>query len=97
MGFYPTTYTKSEFKKYITDAQVKETVIQKFDNLPETITKDGFVYAIYICVIFYSVGTMYSSYEINYYSEEKAEFLFPVKTYLILNQSINNIICNLKH
>jgi len=63
--------------------------INQIKELPLTINKNNVDFKLYINIF-------ENRCEINYYSEDKLEFLFPVKIFHDFNVSVKNIICNVK-
>jgi hypothetical protein len=76
---------------------VSETIINKFNELPEKIERNKDKYELYINSTWYNVGNTFYSFELNYYSEELIEYLFNSKVFNDIELSINNLICELKN
>ena len=77
--------TKEELIAYIPTSKY----INQIKELPLIINKNNIDFKLYINIF-------ENRCEINYYSEDKLEFLFPVKIFNDFNVSVKNIICNLK-
>lgn len=95
MGVYPKGYTKEEFVNFLEKNNVEDSVIKKFLSLPEKINAKGSKFKLYISSTFVSVGNTYYNFELNYYSEDKIEFLFPYKLFKNIEKSIDNLLCDL--
>jgi hypothetical protein len=95
MKTFPKKYDKKEFNKFLIKYNVSDTVINKFEELPEKIERSGNTYKLDINVIWYNVGITHYAFEINYYSEELIEYLFPLKVYGDIELSINNMLCEI--
>jgi hypothetical protein len=94
---YPKKYSKEEFRKFLEKNNVSETIINKFNELPEKIERNKDKYELYINSTWYNVGNTFYSFELNYYSEELIEYLFNSKVFNDIELSINNLICELKN
>jgi hypothetical protein len=94
MGVYPKGYNKEEFIVFLQENNANETIINKFKILPETVKHNNHIYKINIVSTFISVG-MFNNFELNYYSEDQIEFLFSYKIFTKVEESINNILCDL--
>lgn len=97
MGYYPKRYTKEEFNNFLVDNNVNDDIIHKFGEIPEKIIKNNVEYVLYINVIWYSIGNTFYNFELNYYSEDKIEFLFEMKLLCNVEISINNLISKLEN
>jgi hypothetical protein len=97
MTAFPVKYSKEDFIKFLLKNNVNDSIINKFNELPESIKKNGDVYDLYINSIWYSDGNTHYEFEINYYSEELIEYLFSSKVFKDVEQSINYILCELKN
>lgn len=96
MGAYPTLYNKESFKVFLIKNNVDEEIIDKFDSLPDKLIRNGNSYDIYINSIWYSVGNTFYNFELNYYCEEKMEFLFNSKVFSDIEISIDILLLELK-
>ena len=96
MGAYPTLYNKESFKVFLIKNNVDEEIIDKFDSLPDKLIRNGNTYDIYINSIWYSVGNTFYNFELNYYCEEKMEFLFNSKVFSDIEISIDILLLELK-
>jgi hypothetical protein len=94
MGVYPTGYNKEEFIVFLQNNNTNETIINKFKILPENVKHNNHIYKLNIVSTFISVG-MFCNFELNYYSEDQIEFLFPYKIFGNVEESIDNILCDL--
>ena len=94
MGVYPKGYNKEEFIVFLQENNANETIINKFKILPENVKHNNYIYKLNIVSTFVSVG-MFNNFEINYYSEDQIEFLFPYKIFTNVEESIDNILCDL--
>jgi hypothetical protein len=95
MGVYPTGYNKLEFIEFLKKNNVEDSIIKKFMQLPETITHKKHVYRLNIVSTWYSIGDTYYNFEMNYYSDDIIEFLFTYKIFTNVEESINNLLCDL--
>ena len=95
MGVYPKGYSKEEFVEFLLKNHVKDTIINKFKELPETIKSKGHIYKLNIVCTFCSVGETFYNFELNYYCEDEIEFLFSYKIFTNVEESINNLLCDL--
>ncbi|MFW6219899.1 MAG: hypothetical protein ACOC33_03585 [bacterium] len=89
MTAYPNTYNKKTFINFLENNNVSDIIINKFKNLPETLTKNDNEYTLSINTIWDDDGKTKYNFEINYYSEEKIEFLFPYKIFTDPEKSID--------
>jgi hypothetical protein len=94
MGVYPKGYNKEEFIVFLQENYVNNAIIEKFKVLPENVKKNNHNYKLNIVSTFVSVG-MFNNFELNYYSEDQIEFLFSYKIFTNVEESINNILCDL--
>lgn len=89
-------YSKVEFlEKFLKKYNVNNTIIGKFEKLPEKIVINGHIFDIYINATFFSVGDSSYEFELNYYSEELVEYLFSSKVFGDIEVSINYLLCEL--
>lgn len=96
MGAYPTLYNKESFEIFLINNNVDEKIIDKFNSLPDKLIRGGNIYDIYINSIWYSVGNTFYNFELNYYCEEKMEYLFSSKVFSDIEISINILLLELK-
>jgi hypothetical protein len=96
MGVYPTQYNKESFKVFLIKNNVGGEIIEKFDGLPEKIISKGNTYDIYINSIWYSVGNTFYNFELNYYCEDKIEYLFNSRVFSDIEISIDVLLLELK-
>ena len=95
MKIYPKQYNREDFLGFLRKNNVGEEIISKFVDLPETVLRGEDGFDLYINVTWYSVGTTYYNFELNYYSEELIEFLFNSKVFTDVVISINYLLCEL--
>jgi hypothetical protein len=95
MGVYPKNYTKKDFLKFLKKNNVKNSIITKFLELPDTININNNIFKINIDCIWYSIGDTYYTFELNYYSENLIEFFFKSRAYNDIEVSINFLMCEL--
>ena len=94
MGVYSKGYNKEEFIVFLRDQYVNDIVMENFKILPENVKHNNHIYKLNIIITFISVG-MFNNFELNYYSEDQIEFLFPYKIFTKVEESIDNLICDL--
>ena len=95
MGVYPKKYNKKEFLIFLEKNNAKNTTIDNFLKLPETVQQNGKVFKLDINSTWYSVGDTFYNFELNYYSEELVEYLFNFKIFDNVELSINYLVCEL--
>jgi hypothetical protein len=95
MGIYPTVYSKGEFIEFLLKNHVSTTIIEKFKIIPEIVKKNNHLYKLNITCTFFSIGETFYNFELNYYSEDQIEYLFPFKVLTNIEESIDNLICDL--
>jgi len=95
MGVYPKNYNKEEFLKFLKENDVSDAIISKFVELPEAVEHSGCTFKLDINSIWYSVGSTFYNFELNYYSEELVEYLFSSKVFGDVELSINYLLCEL--
>jgi len=95
MGVFPTGYSREGFIQFLRKNNAEESIIEKMYDLPETITHKKHVYKLNIVSTWFSIGNTYYNFEMNYYSEDLIEFLFTYKIFTNVEESINNLICDL--
>jgi hypothetical protein len=95
MGIFPTAYSKEGFIEFLQKNHVNETIIEKFKFLPENVKKNKHLYAINILCTWYNTGDTHYNFELNYYSEDQIEYLFPFKVFTNVETSIDNLTCDL--
>lgn len=95
MGVFPIAYSKESFICFLQKNHVNETTIEKFKILPESVKKNNHLYQINILCTWYNTGDTHYNFELNYYSEDQIEYLFPFKVLTNVEDSINNLICDL--
>lgn len=95
MGVYPKSYNKDTFIEFLQKNNVSDTIVDKFKELPETLTRKGHEYKLNIVSTWYSIGNTFYNFELNYYSEELVEFLFSYKIFTDVEKSINYLLCEL--
>ena len=95
MGIFPAGYSKEEFTKFLQKNHVNETTIEKFKILPENVKKNTHIYKLNIISTWYSTGDTHYNFELNYYSEDQIEYLFSFKVFTNVEDSIDNLICDL--
>ena len=94
---YPKRYNKKEFRKFLEKNNASETIINKFNELSETVERNKNKYKLYINLIRYNIDNIFYTFELNYYSEEFIEYLFNSKVFNDIELSINNLICELQN
>jgi hypothetical protein len=97
MTAYPKKYSKEDFIDFLLENNINDNIVNKFNELPESIKKNGNTYDLYINSIRYNNENTHYEFEINYYSEELIEYLFSSKVFKDVGQSINYILCELKN
>jgi hypothetical protein len=95
MGIFPIGYSKERFIEFLQQNHVNETIIEKFKIIPENVKKNNHIYKLNIIGTWYNIGDTHYNFELNYYSEDQIEFLFSFKVFTNVEDSINNIICDL--
>jgi hypothetical protein len=95
MGVFPIAYSKEGFIVFLQKNHVNETIIEKFKIIPENVKKNKHLYKLNILCTWYNTGDTYYNFELNYYSEDQIEYLFPFKVLTNVEDSINNLICDL--
>jgi hypothetical protein len=95
MGVYPKGYSKDDFITFLQKNNVSDKVIEKFNELPETITHKNSKYKLNISSTWYSGGQTHYSFELNYYSENLIEYRFTPKVFNDIERSINYLLCEL--
>jgi hypothetical protein len=95
MGVYPKEYSKNEFIAFLHKNNVSDKVIEKFNELPETIIYKNSEYKLNINSTWYSGGQTHYSFEFNYYSENLVEYRFSPKVFNDIEKSINYLLCEL--
>jgi len=92
MNAYPEKYNKEDFLIFLENNDVKEKIITKFAELPETVTRSGIVFTLDVDSTWYNVDDTYYSFEFNYYSKELIEYLFASKVFIDIEVCVNNLI-----
>ena len=95
MGVILREYSKAKFNNFLSENNVMDYVICKFNELPEEIVKGNYVFNLYIESTWYDTDKKYYNFELNYYSEELVEFLFSSKIFTDVERSINFLLCEL--
>lgn len=95
MTAHPKKYDKESFNDFLKKRNVSETIINKFNELPELIERSGNTYKLDINVTWYNIGNTHYGFELNYYCEELIEYLFTLKVFPDIEVSINNLLCEL--
>ena len=95
MEVTPRGYTKETFIGFLQKNNVSDTVIEKFMQLPEKLTRRHKEFKLYISSTWYECGNTYYNFELNYYSEELVEYLFTYKVFTDIEKSINFLLCEL--
>ena len=88
-------YSKDDFIKFLHKNNVSDKVVEKFKELPETVTHNKSTYKININSTWYNVGQTHYGFELNYYCEEHIEYLFSLKVFNDIEKSINYLLCEL--
>jgi hypothetical protein len=88
-------YDKELFIEFLQKNHVKDSIINKFRELPEIVKKNNYIYKLNIVSTFYSSGNTWYNFELNYYSEDQIEYLFGCKIFTDVEESVNELICNL--
>lgn len=95
MTSYPNVYNKKKFIDFLFESGVNVTIINKLKSLPEKIEKHNITYELYINITWHDEGKTHYDFEVNYYSEDKLEFLFPYKIFTDPEKSIDFVSRNL--
>ena len=95
MSIFPTEYSREQFIDFLKKNHENEIIIEKFKIIPENIKKNNYIYRLYIVSTLYNTDDIHYDFELNYYSEEQIEFLFSFKVFINVEDSINNLICDL--
>jgi hypothetical protein len=95
MEVRPKDYSKETFLEFLHKNNVSDTVIGKFMQLPEKLTRRRKEFKLYISSTWYDCGNTYYNFELNYYSEELVEYLFTYKVFTDVEKSINFLLCEL--
>jgi len=91
MGAYPKAYDKKNFIEFLHEQNVPVEEIEKLESLPESIESNNSKYKLNIIATWYSVGETFWNFELNYYSGERIEFLFPYEIKRNVVESINRL------
>ena len=91
MSTTPKQYKKAEFIDYLNEIRVDEKLINKFKQLPETLSHKNADYMLNIVVTFYNDGGTHYTFELNYFSPVNIEFLFPYKIKNDIKLSIDTL------
>ena len=91
MSVFPNDYTKEEFKHFLKEKEADETIIQKFETLPETVTYNGKDYTISIRATLFKIGEGFYNYWTNYKSDDD-ELLFQKKAFTDIVDAIDYLI-----
>ena len=97
MGVYPSKYNKNEFVDFLKKCNVPSNVINDFNSLPIAIKYNKNTYKLDINCTWYSIGNTFYNFELNYYSEDIIEFLFPSKVYSNVELSINHLLSEINN
>ena len=89
MKIYPSKYSKKGFLEFLKHNNVNTEIINKFNELPETVERNNNVFTLDINSIWYNKGETYYEFELNYYSEELVEYLFSTKVFNDVEVSVN--------
>lgn len=81
MTAYPNNHNRNSFIRFLEKNGVNIDIINKFKDLPEKIEKNDIVYSLNINVTWHDDDKTHYIFELNYYSEDKLEFLFPYKIF----------------
>ena len=95
MGVFPKGYNKEGFIEFLLKNHVDEAIINKFKILPENVKHNTYIYKLNIMCTWFSIGDTYYNFELNYYSDDQIEYLFSCKIFTNVEESINNLICDL--
>jgi len=95
MGIIPKEYNKETFIAFLHKNNISDNIIEKFELLPEKLTRRNKEFKIFLSSTRYENGNTYYNFELNYYSEDLVEFLFSSKIFTDLEKSINFLLCNL--
>ena len=91
----PKKYTKQKFIEYLKENNVNSNIIDRLNELPEVIERNGDYFKLSIEVIWYNSDNTHYEFELNYYSDDLIEYLFSPKVFKNIEMSINNLICEL--
>jgi hypothetical protein len=95
MPVTPREYSKETFLTFLHKNNVSDSIVNKFMQLPEKVTKRGKEFKLFISSTWYDTGKTYYNFELNYYSEELVEYLFTYKVFDDVERSINFLLCEL--
>jgi hypothetical protein len=95
MAVTPREYNKEKFLAFLYKNNVSDNVVEKFMLLPESITRRGKEFKLFISSTWYDTGQTYYNFELNYYSEDLVEYLFTYKVFTDVERSINFLLCEL--
>lgn len=95
MGVYPKIYDKNEFIAFLRKNNVQNKIIERFIELPESLTHKGSEYKLNIHTTWYSAGRTHYNFELNYYSENLIEYRFNSKVFNDVEKSVNYLFCEL--
>ncbi|MFW6247337.1 MAG: hypothetical protein ACOC22_04170 [bacterium] len=90
MGVFPNDYTREEFKHFLTQHDVDEIVIQKFETLPEKVTYNNKEYVMSIRATHFTIGDGFYNYWSNYVGE--AGILFEKRVFTDAEEAIDYLI-----
>lgn len=91
----PREYDKANFIKFLEKYNVNDGIINKFAELPESITVNKNRFELLVNVTWYNVGNTHYGFEMNYYCKEEIEYLFRPKVFTDIELSVNNLMCDL--
>lgn len=69
MGAYPSKKTREEVLAMLVEANVDQSVISDFNNLPDLIEKDGDNYELNLVTTWFSTEPSFYNFEFNYYDK----------------------------
>lgn len=95
MEIIPKEYNKETFIAFLRKNNVSDSIIEKFELLPEKLMRRNKEFKIYMSSTWYDTGNTHYNFELNYYSEDLVEFLFSSKIFTDVEKSINFLLCNL--
>ena len=89
MGTYPTLESKDSMIDLLNKSNVSESVIKKFEAFPDNISHNNINFKLNNIITRSNGGDIPDKFELNYYSKEKIEFLFPYKVFDNVELSID--------
>mgnify|MGYP006292889513 CR=1 FL=1 len=91
MNKLPTNYSKKDLVEFLNENGIRNGVIERIKNLPETLDVDDKKYDLNIIASWHSEGDTRYEFEMNYYSPDTMEFLFKYKIFNSVENCLNFI------